>query len=237
MKLRLNVRFLSGCVRLASLISILVAPFLPWSAEGHVPHDNAAAVVASPQFEAFPHVYAIVRNTLFRSTNAGLTWNRLSNGLCSGETVAVAISPDYGADGEVVASCGDGGVYRSRDYGLSFSRLDERFGHLVIDFNYLKDSPFGLSLLTHEGALFVLENDSVFASVRIPEPATSITWERDGLMIGTEGGRVFTSEYPFRGDWDELVVLGSRITAMFWNSTSNDLLVGTRAHGVVSVHL
>lgn len=90
-------------------------------------------IVYAAAYQRRRHVYTLIdggpESAIYKSTDAGATWNKLKNGLPTVEMgrIGLAVSP---ADPNVVyasieAADGKGGIFRSNDKGATWERKDE----------------------------------------------------------------------------------------------------------------
>jgi photosystem II stability/assembly factor-like uncharacterized protein len=88
----------------------------------HTPHDDVSAVALSPQFASDRTVFAIVRARLFRATDGGRRWERISYGLGSSALHQVALSSAFATDRTAFVAAYDA-PYRSTDGGDTWERI------------------------------------------------------------------------------------------------------------------
>ena len=81
------------------------------------------AYAFSPDFATDQTLFAATWGGLFRSTDGGESWQRLTRVYFGppGSITAVAVAPDYAASGHVLAGGGWGGLYLSRDGGVNWT--------------------------------------------------------------------------------------------------------------------
>jgi photosystem II stability/assembly factor-like uncharacterized protein len=85
----------------------------------HSPHDVISEVRVCSGKSGRKTVFAISRHNLVRSKDEG-KWEWLTSGLGPYKLSSIAVSPAFGEDQTVFAASFGGGVYRSRDGGLSW---------------------------------------------------------------------------------------------------------------------
>ena len=96
-----------------------LASFSP--AYAHSPHDTVQRLAISPRYAADGTVYALVRSNLLKSTDNGISWKRLVQGLDNIASLnSFAVDPIN--PGILYASSSKDGVYRSKDAGHSWYR-------------------------------------------------------------------------------------------------------------------
>jgi photosystem II stability/assembly factor-like uncharacterized protein len=110
------VRAVVTAVLVVAGVVLLVAPNR--EAAAHAPHDNIADVALSPSFTSDSTVLAISRGHLLRSSDLGVTWTEVTNGLDRRGPYRLAISPSD--RNRVYALVTGRGLYRSDDQGRSF---------------------------------------------------------------------------------------------------------------------
>jgi len=115
--------------------------------------DPVVAVVTSPDFHADRTLFALVRRLMvlrrddaspndgiYRSRDAGRSWQRVSEGLASHQE-NLAISPQFGRDRTVYAS-GYHGLWRSQDAGQTWQPLKIDGRHRAVARGGFAVSPF-----------------------------------------------------------------------------------------------
>ena len=104
------------------LLAAMMLVFVPDNASAHAPHDNVIQVIVSPDYRVDRMVFAISRNRVLRSTNAGEEWTEIVNGVDRHSPVRLVFAP---SDKHIMYMSNlGGGVYRSDDQGLSWQRTN-----------------------------------------------------------------------------------------------------------------
>ncbi|WP_181280705.1 WD40/YVTN/BNR-like repeat-containing protein [Aphanothece hegewaldii] len=93
-------------------------------ASAHRPHDVIHQLEMSPQFEQDRTLYIIVRSNLFKSTDAGKTWNRIIEGLAYRFNVGSLSIHQNQKNVLYLSTLGDG-VYKSEDAGNSWTQINQ----------------------------------------------------------------------------------------------------------------
>ncbi|MCB9898832.1 MAG: hypothetical protein H6825_12580 [Planctomycetes bacterium] len=95
--------------------------------QAHVPHDVATAIALSPDYPADPLLFgsfSLIDTKVFgRSTDAGFEWHEIGSPMTQYGVSEFAMSPAFGSDGTAFAATQGGGVYRTQDRGLSWTRV------------------------------------------------------------------------------------------------------------------
>ena len=110
--------------RWALITVLLVAVGLaasPPSASAHTPHDDIFDVAVSPEFSSDDTLLAISRGLFMRSTDAGMTWQRLVKGL-DNRAQPQGVAFGGGVSSRAWAVSRDG-VFRSDDGGVAWTRV------------------------------------------------------------------------------------------------------------------
>jgi photosystem II stability/assembly factor-like uncharacterized protein len=173
------------------------------------------SLVLSPHFLADPVIYASTANGIFKSVDAGISWQRTGP---SGISM-LAISPEYSADGTVFAGT-DSGVFVTRDGGAVWTELTAPPLSTLTDVEAIGVSPNygadhtvlvsvlgkGLYRSTDGGTTFVavgsslLENNHLIADYENPSSApiqfspayasdrTIFGMAQDDIVKSTDGG-------------------------------------------------
>ena len=108
----------------ALLVGAIVATALVTmapQAQAHTPHDDTYDVAVSPAFSADRTVIAISRGLFVRSTDGGVTWQRIVKGL-DNRAQPYGVAYAGGSASRVYAVAGDG-VFRSDDGGVGWRRI------------------------------------------------------------------------------------------------------------------
>jgi hypothetical protein len=86
-----------------------------WASEGvGSPTTAVLGLAISPGGVWSRTLYAATTSGVYRSTDEGLTWKLMGDGLGTTPTVAVVLSPTYAQDGRVYALTLGGTVYVAR---------------------------------------------------------------------------------------------------------------------------
>jgi photosystem II stability/assembly factor-like uncharacterized protein len=225
------------------LLSAAIACLALIGAEAHVPHDDVQDVAPSPAFSRDGTVFSVVRGSLFRSVDGGYTWRRTHRGLCTHKLHRVVLSPDFGNDRTLIVVCDRGDMFRSRDAGGRWARLDAWPGAVSED---LAISPrFGTDgavlALTVDGTLLVTRDAGAHwneISAEIPR-ITAMDWTGNRIVVATTAGQVHVS-VDDASTWTMVGThpAGAAITvveSVDEGGTETGLFVGTEHDGVFRV--
>lgn len=94
-----------------------------WQAIGGREGGTVSALAFSPAYPSDKTVFAATLAGVYRSTNAGLTWQSSSQGLLNPFVDAIAISPDFATDRTLFVGGREAGVSRSTDGGETWESL------------------------------------------------------------------------------------------------------------------
>ena len=182
--------------RTLALLVVVVA--LSDVAPAHVPHDVVTAVAVSPAYATDRTIFAVVRDSLLRSNDGGVSWRRLTDGLARHVPVALAVSPRFADDRTVFVATRRAGLFVSRDRGRRWHRtkLDRDVDVVALAFAHADDPPI-LALdangRLHRGSLDGAtwtrvgpdgERFSAFATD--PHAVTAVT--ADGALFRSDAG-------------------------------------------------
>jgi photosystem II stability/assembly factor-like uncharacterized protein len=160
------------------------------------------SLVLSPRFPVDPAIYASTVNGIFRTVDAGITWQRTG----PSRTSMLAISSDYTSDGTVFAGT-DSGVFVTRNGGATWTQLVAPPLSATADVEAIAVSPTygsdhtvlvsvlgrGLYRSTDSGATFtavgtsLVQNNYLIADYANPVSAPiqfSPTYARDRTIFG-----------------------------------------------------
>jgi photosystem II stability/assembly factor-like uncharacterized protein len=180
------------------LLTLLVGWLTSTPAQAHVPHDHVFDLAPSPTFSRDGTVFAIVRNTLFKSVDGGYEWRRIHRGLCQHRPVRLAISPEFESDDTLFSACIEGELFRSHSAGARWQRLDAWPGLGIED---LAVSPrFGIDrgalVLASNGTLHRTSDAGAVWNTVAPEIVgiTAIAWRGVAAVVGTDSGEAHVSQ-------------------------------------------
>ena len=155
-------------------------------------------VKLSPVFSKDRTIFAIIRNALFKSTDAGATWTRLNYGLADSRKRELVVSPEFAQDQTIFVAT-TSGVFRSEDGGSQWTSCsvgihDVEITSLAISPGYGSDRT--LLALSAEGALYRTSDAGrnwapirqIWAKIRTIGAAGQV------LVAGGSSGEVFFSE-------------------------------------------
>lgn len=92
------------------------------------------AIAVSPSFASDSTVFADFGDGIYRSTDRGVSWEKMSAGVAlsppagfppppAGQTFSMAMSPEYQADATIFAGIFGGGPFRSTDGGATWEQV------------------------------------------------------------------------------------------------------------------
>jgi photosystem II stability/assembly factor-like uncharacterized protein len=158
----------------------------------------------SPNFAADQTLFAATWGALYRSTNAGATWNlveSLYNGP-PGWFHEVAVAPDFASSGHMIVSGGPQGMSVSQDGGETWTAAERILGNLTYSPNFTADqmvfgSTYNALYQSVDGGLTwtdVLSTEITAVAIS-PNFATDQTlWSaRRDLNISNDGGATWIS--------------------------------------------
>jgi photosystem II stability/assembly factor-like uncharacterized protein len=103
--------------------------FIPQTATyGHRPHDVVTQIETSQNYETNKTVFVFVRGNLFRSSDAGNSWERVVSGLdieSVSDLSGLALRPALNSSqDEIFLTSNHEGIFRSQDTGNSWSKFN-----------------------------------------------------------------------------------------------------------------
>ena len=99
----------------------------------HRPHDVVTQIEVSPNYRQDQTVLIIVRNNLYRSSDGGTSWQRITQGLDYSSNNITDLKLSRQNDGLAFLGTRGDGIYRSSDKGLTWQNTSEGLDELVID--------------------------------------------------------------------------------------------------------
>ncbi|MFP4220373.1 MAG: VPS10 domain-containing protein [Phormidium sp.] len=233
-------RLVTLTLSLIVLLAVLIGGGQP--ALAHRPHHVVTEVQISPRFSEDETLFIVVRNNLYKSIDAGNSWQRLVDGLDSQNLSGLALS-QQNRERLYLSTRGDG-VYRSTDGGLSWTQQVNGLGSR--DLEAIAVSPDNDELLLvagHDGGLYRSDNGGdQWQSVWMEnQRITSLSFTPDNpqvIFVGTAEGEVHRSDdagttWVRSSQLDETGAI-TAIAPSTNFSQDNQLWLGTETAGVFS---
>ncbi|MGB3509383.1 MAG: glycosyltransferase family 39 protein [Microcoleaceae cyanobacterium] len=122
------VRLILIAVVIALLVrmGISVAP-----SYAHRPHDVVTQIEVSPNYKQDQTVLIVVRGNLYRSSNGGTSWQRITQGLDNSSSIADLELSQQNDDLAFLGTTGDG-IYRSSDKGFTWEKISADLDEVAI---------------------------------------------------------------------------------------------------------
>lgn len=210
----------------------------------HTPHDVIDVLELSPTYEKDKTLFVVMSNHLRKSTNGGFSWKELVNGLDNEHRFSsIAISPSFYADKTLFVSSYGDGIYRSKDAGVSWIKMNNGLDTLNINIISVSDVHYDGTVLAaglKEGLFKTTDGGERWYKVINDVKITAIAFfpeQKNGrILAGGQTGTLYLSKDEGE-TWQQLVRIpnsGSITTiAICPNASSNDtLFVGTEKRGV-----
>lgn len=239
----------SGGLR-SILLSLLILIYLLGGARvtfAHNPHDVIDTLELSPSYGQDETLFIFtLAEGLQKSTDGGLSWKILANGLDNrGLVSSIAISPSYSSDQTLFISTRGDGVYRSQDGGASWVKVNNNLNDLNIHLLSISadyDSDITLLAADTQGGLHKTRDggDSWYRvldnGVQITAMAFFIDEQKNAVLIGDRNGALHLS--TDEGElWQQLFQIPDvgAITSIALSpkaSTDSTFFIGTERSGV-----
>ena len=159
------------------------------------------AYAFSPDFAADRTLFAGTWGGLFKSTDGGENWHRLTRVYFGppGAITAVAVAPDFATSGHVLAGGGWGGLYLSQDGGVNWTANYSVTAQSVVAYSpdFASD---GIALAGGFGGLYKTVDGGVLWTQVLTRPVSALAVSPqfgadgtlfaggDGLDVSTDGG-------------------------------------------------
>lgn len=229
----------------AALILLLIVPGL---ASAHTPHDEVEVVRLSAAYWLDHTVFAIVRDNLYASFDAGRSWFLSHINLPRSRARDVMLSPHFAKDGRLILVT-ESGLYRSENRGRNWSRTrcdsstDQLLDAPPAGLMKLCLAPFipgekpAAIALIHNRLLLTRDFGESWQDTGIcVDRASCLCADGTSLYVGSEPGFISVFSWTDGGiKRDTLIQLESRLfpTAIEVDHL-NRLLIGTQLEGVWS---
>ncbi|MFZ2725223.1 MAG: YCF48-related protein [Methylococcaceae bacterium] len=226
------------------LLLIVLINFNIASVFAHVPHDVTDTVVSSPNNSN--EVYTIVRSNLLKSTDKGLTWQRLVQGL-DNKSVLKSLTINPNRPNNLYISTFSDGIYQSTDKGKSWHKINQglttlNFTKLYIPKSINTQTIFaaagqgGLYKLTTNNANWIKIYDKSIIVTALAE-LSSNNPKNYTLLIGDKTGALLSS-INGSNNWQKLYQFSNcgQINTIATSPNplfSNTLLVATSLCGIL----
>lgn len=166
------------------------------AAFAHRPHDVVSQVKLSPTYNQDQTLFILVRDNLFKSTDGGFYWQRISNKLDNKADFSTLDISHQNSQLLLVASPQDG-IYKSVDSGQSWSSINQGINPLKI--SLVTISPYSDQVFLAAGTengLYQTENGGQTWSQTLKNSShiTAIEFaDANQIMIGDSQGNIYRS--------------------------------------------
>ena len=162
-------------------------------------------------------VFAVTTGPIFRSTDRGVTWQELARPPRASPSAEIVLSSHYAVDNTVVVRLNDSTLWRTRDTGATWTRVDEGLGtntgNTVTDLDVaavgsnsvvlLAATAANLSVSYDFGDTWVTLTSKTFSAIEAPDqpgPALLVFALRDSQAVVTyDTGQTWT---PISTEWN-----------------------------------
>ena len=124
----------------------------------HRPHDVVTQIEVSPNYRQDQTVLIIVRNNLYRSSDGGTSWQRITQGLDYSSNNITDLKLSRQNDGLAFLGTRGDGIYRSSDKGLTWQNTSEGLDELVIDHITVSPTSSKVVIVNISDGLYLTQN-------------------------------------------------------------------------------
>ncbi|WP_094678057.1 YCF48-related protein [Hydrocoleum sp. CS-953] len=169
-------------VLVAFLMAILVNMGM---SVAHRPHDVVTHVELSPNYQQDKTVLIVVRNNLYRSSDGGVSWQRITQGLDYSSLLIPALELSQQNDGVAFLGTSGDGIYRSSDKGITWQNTSKGLDELAIDDIIISPTSSKIVLASISDRLYLTQNSGeswkqVFQS---KSPIEALGFSNDGKLV------------------------------------------------------
>lgn len=227
---------------------LLVFPLLGTeTTSAHNPHDAIEAAAISPEYARDQTVFiAPINEGLFKSTNGGVSWKLLVNGLDNtGPISSIAISPAFQLDQTLFVSTVGDGIFRSGDGGKSWVQTSNGLDNLSIDSLSMStsyDTDKVVLAIDNQGVLYKTKNAGTkwYHVSNFDAPITTVAFnanqKNNVVLIGDSNGSLYKS-HDSGNSWKQSFLFkdSGAVTSIAIspnNSSDTTIYVGTEERGI-----
>ncbi|MEB3342485.1 YCF48-related protein [Okeania sp.] len=151
----------------------------------HRPHDVVTHIELSPNYQQDQTVLIVVRNNLYRSSDGGISWQRITQGLDYSSFSITDLEFSRQNDGLAFLGTEGDGIYRSSDKGLTWQNTSEGLDELVIDYISVSPTSSKIVLASISDRLYLTQNsgDSWQQVFQSKNPIQALGFSNDGKLV------------------------------------------------------
>ncbi|MDJ0688154.1 MAG: hypothetical protein QNJ41_06580 [Xenococcaceae cyanobacterium MO_188.B32] len=202
----------------------------------HRPHDDVYAVKLSNNYQQDRTVFTLVRGNLLKSTDGGINWQRLTNGIDNRGIIFNLTIPKQNSQILYISSLGDG-IYKSENGGESWFKVDRGLDNFKLDL-LLTDSQGNRILAAGEekGLYYSDDGGANWRKVIAKDKITALSFnnsQSERLLVGDRQGVLHLSEDDGK-TWQQKAKIGrgSAIRAIAFAPNDKTIYIGTEKEGV-----
>jgi len=206
-----------------------------WRALDSWQFGTATALVLAPDFVNTPHIFVATSDGIFRSLDAGETWQEANFGLLDTDVLCLAIAPDYAESNLVWAGTANGGLYRSRNAGRAWRESGDGLAEgeisaLAVSPNFVHDHTLFAGLSGEASGVFVsTDAGETWQPTACNEAVIGLAMSADGAYVLAAAESNLYAHVVGTSIWN--LLLDKPVSALSWCSAER-LVAGTWAAGV-----
>jgi photosystem II stability/assembly factor-like uncharacterized protein len=160
-----------------------------WQRQSSWAFGPISALALSPNFASDGVLFAATADGIYRSLDAGRSWQSASFGLLDGDVLCLACAPDFATSEVVWAGSATGGVYRTRNAGRAWRESGEGLIDSAIQSIAYSSAGSALFAGTEDGGVYRSTHGQPWEACGLDGMAVNcLAATAEGILAGTSEG-------------------------------------------------